>query len=80
MHGTTFHRAVYLNDMDTDTKLAELSQKLDAVYASVEKTRKYLLWTLIGTIGAFVLPLLVALLFVPSFLSQYSATLNSLVQ
>lgn len=66
--------------MDTDTKLAELSQKLDAVYASVEKTRKYLLWTLIGTIGAFVLPLLVALLFVPSFLSQYSATLNSLVQ
>ena len=66
--------------MDTDTKLVELSQKLDAVYASVEKTRKYLLWTLIGTIGAFVLPLLVALLFVPSFLSQYSATLNSLVQ
>lgn len=66
--------------MDTETKLAELSQKLDTVYASVEKTRKYLLWTLIGTVAAFVLPLLVALLFVPSFLSQYSATLNSLVQ
>lgn len=66
--------------MDTETKLAELSQKLDAVYASVEKARKYLLWTLIGTIGAFVLPLLVALFILPSFLSQYSATLNSLVQ
>lgn len=66
--------------MDTETKLAELSQKLDTVYASVEKTRKYLLWTLIGTVAAFVLPLLVALLFVPAFLSQYSATLNSLVQ
>lgn len=66
--------------MDTETKLAELSQKLDAVYVSVEKTRKYLLWTLIGTVVAFVLPLIAALFIVPSFLSQYSATLNSLIQ
>ncbi len=66
--------------MDTETKLAELSKKLDAVYVSVEKTRKYLLWTLIGTVVAFMLPLIAALFIVPSFLSQYSATLNSLVQ
>ncbi len=66
--------------MDTETKLAELSQKIDAVYVSVEKTRKYLLWTLIGTVVAFVLPLIAALFIVPSFLSQYTATLNSLVQ
>ena len=66
--------------MDTETKLAELTQKMDAIYASVEKTRKYLLWTLIGTVAAFVLPLLAALFIVPSFLSQYSATINSLVQ
>lgn len=66
--------------MEIETKLSELSQKLDAVYVSVEKTRKYLLWTLIGTVAAFVLPLLAALFIVPSFLSQYSATINSLVQ
>jgi hypothetical protein len=66
--------------MDIETKLAELTQKLDAVYVSVEKTRNYLKWTLIGTIVAFVLPLLAAMFIVPSFLSQYTETLNSLVQ
>ncbi|MBP7741143.1 MAG: hypothetical protein KA104_00435 [Candidatus Pacebacteria bacterium] len=66
--------------MDTETKLAELSQKLDAVYISVEKTRKYLLWTLIGTVVAFVLPLLAALFIVPTFMAQYSTTINALIQ
>ncbi len=64
--------------MDTDAKLAELSQKLDAIYASTEKTRLYFKWTLIATVVAFVLPLLAALFVIPSFISQYTATLQSL--
>ena len=63
--------------MDTDAKLAELSQKLDAIYASTEKTRLYFKWTLIATVVAFVLPLLAALFVIPSFISQYTATLQS---
>ncbi len=66
--------------MDTDTKLAELSQKIDAVYVSVEKTRTYLKWTLIGTVAMFVLPLLAALIIVPTFLSDYTETINTLLQ
>ncbi len=64
--------------MDTDAKLAELSQKLDAIYASTEKTRLYFKWTLIATVVAFVLPLLAAMFVIPSFISQYTATLNGL--
>ncbi len=64
--------------MDTEAKLAELSQKLDAVYASTEKTRLYFKWTLIVTVIAFVLPLLAAMFVIPSFISQYTNTLNAL--
>ncbi len=66
--------------MDTDSKLEALSQKIDAIYVSVEKTRNYLKWTLIGTVVAFVLPLAVALFAVPAFLSQYTTSINSLIQ
>lgn len=66
--------------MDTDATLARLEQKIDAIYASVEKTRVYFKWTLIGTVVAFVLPLLGALFVIPSFLASYTSTLNSLVQ
>jgi len=60
--------------------LAELGAKLDAIYVSTEKTRNYFKWTLIVTLITFVLPLLAALFIVPSFISSYSQTLNSLTQ
>lgn len=66
--------------MEPEPTLLQLSQKLDAVYASCEKTRKYLQWTLIATLIAFVLPLIAAVLFVPAAVSQYSSTLESLTQ
>lgn len=66
--------------MDIDSKIDALSQKIDAVYVSVEKTRNYLKWTLIGTVVAFVLPLAVALFAVPAFLTQYTSSIDSLIQ
>lgn len=48
-------------------KLAEQQEKIDAMYVSVEKLRKYFLWTLIITIVTVVLPL-VALIFAVPFL------------
>jgi hypothetical protein len=46
----------------------ELEAKLDAIYKSVEKTRKYFLWTLVATVVAFVLPLLGLIIIIPWFL------------
>jgi len=60
--------------------LDELSRKLDAVYVSVEKTRRYIQWALIATVLALVLPLIAALFIVPAFVTQYSATIDTLVQ
>lgn len=49
-----------------------LEQKIDAIYASTEKTRKYFLAVLIVTAIAFVLPLLGLFFAIPSFLSVTS--------
>lgn len=58
------------------TRLDTQEKKLDAIYVSVEKTRKYFLWTLIATIVAFVLPIIAAIVMVPlmlgSLLSVYT--------
>lgn len=53
-------------------RLDALEKKIDAVYTSAEKTRRYLLWTFIAGIVAFLLPLVGLLFAVPSFLSLYS--------
>lgn len=60
-------------DDDTRTALATQEAKLEEIYISVEKTRKYFLWTLIGTVVMFVLPLIAALFIIPAFISTLSS-------
>ena len=50
-------------------KIEAQEQKLDAIYKSVEKTRKYFLWTLIVTGVTFILPLIALIFVIPWFLS-----------
>jgi hypothetical protein len=56
-------------------RIKVLEEKLDKVYLSSERTRKYLLWTLIGSIAVFVLPLVGLFFAIPKFIS----TLTSIV-
>jgi hypothetical protein len=53
-----------------------VDEKLAAIFNSVEKTRKYFLWTLIGTIVVFVVPLLIMLVASPYIVSVYTSGLN----
>lgn len=66
--------------METELKqIIEAQQKkIDEIYVSVEKTRKYLWWTMIATVVFFVLPLVGILFVIPSFISSYSSSVNSL--
>lgn len=61
--------------MDTEIikKLEAQENKINEIYISVEKTRKYFLWTMIITIAFFVLPLLAMFFAIPAFLAQYNA-------
>ncbi len=53
-----------------EMKMRELEGKLDALFASSEKMRKYMLWGFWITVGAILVPLLILPLILPSFLSS----------
>ena len=59
-------------------KLAELETKVDAIYKSAEKTRKYFLWTLIISVVLFVLPLIALVFVIPQFLDAIGGNLDLL--
>lgn len=54
----------------------DIEKKLDAIFVSVEKTRKYFKWTMIITIVVIVLPLIGLVFAIPAFLSSYSGLMN----
>lgn len=66
--------------METELKqLIEAQQKkIDEIYVSVEKTRKYLYWTMVATVVFFVLPLLAAMIFVPVIIGKYTSMIGGL--
>ena len=57
-------------------KFEEQDKKLDQIYRSVEKTRRYFLWTLIITVVMIVLPLIVLGFVIPIFLNVYVGSLG----
>lgn len=52
-----------------ETELARLEDKIDAVYASVEKSRKYLLTMVIITVVTIALPIIIAAIALPALMS-----------
>lgn len=60
-------------------KLAEVEAKIDAIYASVEKTRQYFQITMWVTIAMIVLPIIALMFIIPAFISSYTATLEGLI-
>lgn len=56
-------------------KIEEQGLKIDAIYKSVEKTRKYFLMIIWITVLAVVLPMIGLVFAIPSFLGNYTSTL-----
>lgn len=61
-------------DQELSQKLQAQDEKLERIYQSVESTRKYFLWTLIGSIVMFVLPLIGLVFAIPFFLTTLGAS------
>jgi len=49
-------------------RIDDIEKKIDAVYKSAEKTRKYFLWTLIISFAVIILPLIALIFIIPQFL------------
>jgi type IV secretory pathway component VirB8 len=59
-------------------KFKKQDEKLEKIYVSVEKTRRYFLWTFIVTIVAFVLPVIGLIVIIPWFLKIMSEMYSGL--
>lgn len=70
----------YTGDMDTETKqaLAALETKIDAIYVSTERTRKYFLWTMYITVALVVLPVIGLMFAIPAFMTNYVGQIQGL--
>jgi len=55
---------------------AMIQSKVEMIYQSVEKTRKYMMWTGIITIAMIVLPAIGLLFAIPSFIGQINTEAN----
>ncbi len=58
-----------------EVDLNDLAVKIDAMYRSVERLRKFFMWTLIITAVMFILPLIGVIFLIPVYLN----TLGGLV-
>jgi type IV secretory pathway component VirB8 len=56
--------------MDIEKKLVDLESKIDNIYITVEKTRKYIWWTMVVTVAVIVIPLIAMIFVIPSFLNS----------
>ena len=54
---------------DLQQKFEEQDKKLGDIYKSIEKMRKYFLWTLIITVVTIILPLIALIFILPWFVS-----------
>ena len=61
-----------------EERIVALEKKIDAIYASVEKTRKYIFWTVVATLVLVVLPAIGLVFAIPQFISTYTTALNGL--
>ena len=61
-----------------DQRLSILEEKINSIYISVEKTRKYFLWTMIITVVIVVLPAIALMFVLPMFMNNYVSQLSGL--
>ena len=63
-------------DPELKTGLDAINTKLDATLKAADATRRYIKWTVIGTVALIVGPLLLIPFAVGPLLSSYSSALN----
>lgn len=63
-------------EQELQKKIEEQGIKIDAIYKSVEKTRKYFLTMIWITVLGVVIPMIGLAFAIPSFLSNYTNTLG----
>ena len=66
-------------EQDLLNKFEEQEKKIDAIYISVEKTRKYFFWTLIITAATILLPIVIIIIMIPWLMSTLGSAYGGLL-
>lgn len=61
-------------DMEIQKKFDEQAELIKQVYASAEKTRKYILWSIIAAALMIILPLIGLMFVIPTYLKTLDLT------
>jgi len=56
--------------------IVEQQTKIDQIYDSMEKLKKYFFWTMVITIAFIVLPLVAMIFVIPTVIGTYTSVLN----
>ena len=56
-----------------EEKIGGLEKKIDSLQHAIEKLQRIFFWTLVVTVGLFILPLVGLLFVIPQFLSLYGS-------
>jgi hypothetical protein len=59
-----------------EKELHEQRELIEKIFISVEKTRKYFLWTMWGTIILFVVPLIILAIALPMVMNTYLGSIT----
>ncbi len=65
-------------ETDIQKKFDAIETKIDKIYISVEKTRKYILWTVIISVLIIVLPAIALVFVLPSFVNTYVGSIQGI--
>ncbi len=65
-------------EQDLLEKLDQMEQKIEETRVLAQKTYKLFLWTMIGTVVTFILPLIALAFVIPYFLRTVTSGLNGL--
>ena len=69
----TIHDIIIIMDQEILNKLNEQDKKLDEIYRSSEKIRKYFLRILVITVAMIILPAIGMIFAIPNFLRIYTS-------
>lgn len=64
---------------ELEKKIAQQGEKIDHMLHDLKRIKQYFLWTLIGSVVTFLLPLIAAVVILPIFLSKYLSTFSDLI-
>ena len=72
------HGTIVYMDQELKERIDAQDKKIEQIYISVEKTKKYIQWTIIVSVFCFVIPLIALVIIIPILMNSYTSMIGGL--